>query len=246
MNNRRYTDNDPTRTINGNRSFRKPDDRPSARFNVKNKFSAVRKVFKPREEERDTGPKPEMQIIYGKFKGKGLETLPSPKVRSTARRVREALFSTLYRRTRFSRFLDLCSGSGAVGLEAISRGAQLGTFVERSARMCSFIKKNMSAFGIKEGHGEVAEIEVVPFLKRMVKRRRVWDIVFFDPPFDSNYDEVLEIFSQGKALRKEKGILVVAHHPEMFFPEKMGILRRFRVINVPDTGTALSFYENKR
>lgn len=245
MNNRRYTEEPPAR-FNQKGFYPKSTDGRPRRFDAKKKFAPAKKFFVPREEEKTNGPKPEMQIIFGKHKGKDLQTLPSPKMRSTARRVREALFSTLYRRTRFSRFLDLCSGCGAVGLEAISRGALLGTFVERSARMCSFIKKNMSAFGIKEGHGEVVELEVVPFLKRMVRRRRVWDIVYFDPPFDSNYDEVLEIFSKGKALRKKKGILVVAHHNEMFFPEKMGILRRFRVVNVAETDTALSFYENKR
>ena len=250
MNNRRYTEQAPSKPFTNKRFFQKAKDKFSDKFsgglNGKKKFTGEKKFFKPREEEKDTGPKAEMQIIFGKHKGKNLHTWPSPKMRSTARRVREALFSTLYRRTRFSRFLDLCSGCGAVGLEAISRGALLGTFVERSARMCSVIKKNMSAFGIKEGHGEVVEIEVVPFLKKMKKRHRVWDIAFFDPPFDANYDEVLEIFSKGAALRKKRGILVVAHHTEMFFPEKMGILRRFRVINVPDTETALSFYENKR
>jgi 16S rRNA (guanine966-N2)-methyltransferase len=246
MNNRRYTEQPPSKPFIGKSFYPKAKDGFPARSEFKKKFSIEKKFIKPPEERNAVGPRPEMQIIYGKHKGKDLQTWPSPKMRSTARRVREALFSTLYRRTRFSRFLDLCSGCGAVGLEAISRGALLGTFVERSARMCSVIKKNMGAFGIKDGHGEVVETEVVPFLKKMAKRHRVWDIAFFDPPFDANYDEVLKMFSKGVALQKKRGILVVAHHTEMFFPEKMGILRRFRVINVPDTNTALSFYENKR
>ncbi len=248
MNNRRYTEQTPSKPFTGKKFFQRAKDNFSGKFDTRKNLTPVKKqFFAPREnEENDTGPKPEMQIIYGKHKGKDLQTVPSPKMRSTARRVREALFSTLYRRTRFARFLDLCSGCGSVGLEAISRGALLGTFVERSARMCTVIKKNMTTFGIKEGHGEVVETEVVPFLKKMKKRHRVWDIAFFDPPFDANYDEVLEMFSRGVALKKKRGILVVAHHTEMFFPEKMGILRRFRVINVPETDTALSFYENKR
>jgi 16S rRNA (guanine(966)-N(2))-methyltransferase RsmD len=246
MNNRRYTEERPDRSFTPKKFFSKSKDKVLSRFDPKKKLTPVKKLFKPRDEEKDTGPKPELQIIYGKHKGKDLQSVPSPKMRSTARKVREALFSVLYRRTRFSRFLDLCSGCGTVGLEAISRGALLGTFVERSARMCSAIKKNMNEFGIKEGHAEVVEIEAVPFLKRMAKRHRVWDIAFFDPPFDANYDEVLEIFSRGKALRKKKGILVISHHNEMFFPEQLGILRRFRVVKVQDTDTALSFYENKR
>lgn len=249
MNNRRYTEQTATTPYPRNNFFPRSKEKVFEKFEPRKKFSGDKKIVKPRPEVREVreiGPKPEAEIIFGKHKGKELEVSPSPKVRSTARRVREALFHVLYRRTRFSRFLDLCSGSGAVGLEAISRGALLGTFVERSARMCSLIKKNMTSFGIKEGHGEVVELEVVPFLKKMRKRHRTWDIAFFDPPFDANYDEVLAMFARGKMLRKDRGILVVAHHSEMFFPEKLGALRRFRVVNVQDTDTSLSFYENKR
>jgi 16S rRNA (guanine966-N2)-methyltransferase len=249
MNNRRYTETTASPKPFRKTFFDKAKDKFSPRPTGNSKFSPDKKFFKPRREEPaadDGKPKPELQIIYGKYKGKDLQSSTSPRMKSTARKVREALFNTLYRRTRFARFLDLCSGCGSVGLEAISRGALLGTFVERSARMCSVIKKNMTSFGVKEGHGEVVETEVVPFLKKMAKRHRVWDIAFFDPPFDANYDEVLKIFARGAALKKKRGILVVAHHSEMFFPEKMGTLRRFRVVNVPETETALSFYENKR
>ncbi|MDQ3063335.1 MAG: 16S rRNA (guanine(966)-N(2))-methyltransferase RsmD, partial [Acidobacteriota bacterium] len=168
------------------------------------------------------------------------ESTASEKVRPTARRIREVMFRILYRRIRAGRFLDLCAGSGTVGIEAISRGAIIGTFVERSARMCGYIKKNLEACGIKEGHGEVVEMEVVPFLKKMSKRRRFWDVVYFDPPYDSNYDEVLAYFSRGAAL-KPHGVLIIEHHAEMFFPETFGVMKRWRVVVQGDT--ALSFYE---
>jgi 16S rRNA (guanine966-N2)-methyltransferase len=95
-----------------------------------------------------------------------LQSTASPNVRPTARRIREVMFRILFRRIRAGRFLDLCAGSGMVGIEAISRGAIIATFVERSAKMCSFIKKNLESCEIKEGHGEVVEMEVVPFLKK--------------------------------------------------------------------------------
>jgi len=181
-----------------------------------------------------------MQVTDGKHKGKYLKSTTSAKVRPTARRVREVMFRILFRRVRAGRFLDLCAGPGTVGIEAISRGALLGTFVERSAQMCSYIKKNLEACSIKEGHGEIHQIEVVPFLKRMEKRRRFWDIVYFDPPYDSNYDEVLAYFGRGAAL-KPHGVLVIEHHAEMFFPETFGVMKRWRVVVQGDT--ALSFYE---
>lgn len=184
----------------------------------------------------------EMQVTDGKHRGKFLKSTASPKVRPTARRIREVMFRLIFRRVRAGRFLDLCAGSGTVGIEAISRGALIATFVERSARMCSFVKKNLEACGIKEGHGEVCEMEVVPFLKKMAKRRRYWDVVYYDPPYDTNYDEVLDFLKRGVAIKPD-GLLVIEHHAEMFFPERIGVLKRWRVITQGDT--ALSFYERK-
>lgn len=213
----------------------------STKFDPKKRFPPKGEKTTP-PWKKDTRPKvySEMQVTDGKHRGKFFQSTTSPKVRPTARRIREAMFRLISRRVRGKRFLDLCAGSGAVGIEAISRGALLGTFVERSAKMCSFIKKNMAAMEIKEGHGEVLEIEVVPFLKKMAKRRRFWDVVFLDPPYDANYDEFLDYFSRGVCV-KPRGILVIEHHAEMFFPEKLGVMKRWRVI--VEGETALSFYE---
>ena len=183
-----------------------------------------------------------MQVTDGKHRGKYLKSTESPKVRPTARRIREVMFRILFRKIRAKRFLDLCAGSGTVGIEAISRGAIISTFVERSAKMCSFIKKNLEACKIKEGHGEVVEMEVLPFLKKMSKRRRFWDVVYFDPPYDSNYEEILKYFGRGTTINPG-GVLVIEHHSEMFFPEKIGMLKRWRVVVQGDT--AISFYERK-
>ena len=213
------------------------------KFQPRGSFAPKGRGFKPWERE----PQPprivsDMQVTDGKHRGKYLQSTTSVKVRPTARRIREVMLRILFRRVRAGRFLDLCAGSGMVGIEAISRGALIGTFVERSAKMCGYIKKNMEACSIKEGHGEIHEIEVVPFLKRMEKRRRFWDVVYFDPPYDSNYDEVLAYFSRGAAL-KSHGVLVIEHPTEMFFPENFGAMKRWRVVTQGDT--ALSFYERK-
>ena len=248
------------------RSFARSDSRSQSRddrFQSRdNRFRKTNGKFTPRRDDRfqdrkrfvpkdkakpwfkDRLPKivSDMQVTEGKHRGKYLQSTSSPKVRPTARRIREIMFKILYRRIRAKRFLDLCAGSGTIGIEAMSRGALLGTFVERSAKMCSFIRKNMETCGIKEGHGEVIQVEVVPFLKQMKKRKRCWDVVYYDPPYDANYDEVLNYLSRGTALEKG-GILVIEHHAEMFFPEKIGTLKRWRVVVQEDT--ALSFFERK-
>ena len=184
----------------------------------------------------------DLQITDGKHRGKYLKTSKSPKVQPTKRRIREILFRILYRQVNAGRFLDLCSGAGTIGLEAISRGAIVCTFVERSAKMCSFVKANLENLGIKEGHGEIFETEAVSFLKQMAKRRRFWDVVYFNPPFDSDYDEVLKYFERGVPIRPG-GILVIEHHAEMFFPEKIGMMKRWKVVVEGDT--AISFFERK-
>ena len=212
------------------------------RFQPRGRFAPKGKGIKPWEQDRRPRIVSDMQVTDGKHRGKYLQSTPSEKVRPTARRIREVMFRILYRRIRAGRFLDLCAGSGTVGIEAISRGALIGTFVERSAKMCGYIKKNLETCGIKEGHGEICEIEVVPFLKKMEKRRRVWDVVYFDPPYDSNYDEVLAFFARGVAL-KSGGVLVIEHPAEMFFPEKFGVMSRWRVVVQGET--SLSFYEKK-
>lgn len=233
-------------SFQGGRDDRNPrrDEKFQSRdnkFQPRGRFAPKDRGFKPREQELPRIVS-DMQVTDGKHRGKYLQSTTSVKVRPTTRRIREVMFRILFRRVRAGRFLDLCAGAGTVGIEAISRGALIGTFVERSAKMCGYIKKNMEACGIKEGHGETHEIEAVPFLKRMEKRRRVWDVVYFDPPYDSNYDEVLDYFSRGAAL-KPHGVLVIEHHTEMFFPETFGVMKRWRVVTQGDT--SLSFYERR-
>ncbi len=212
------------------------------RFQPRGRFAPKGKNLKPWEKINKVRIVSDMQITDGKHRGKYIQSSTSPKLLATSRRIRETMFKILFRRVRAGRFLDLCAGSGMVGLEAISRGALIGTFVERSAKMCSFIRKNLASCGIKEGHGEVVEMEAAPFMKKMSKRRRFWDVVFFDPPYDSNYEEALKYFARGVTI-KPHGVLVIEHHADMFFPEKIGVLKRWRVIIQGDS--AISFYERK-
>lgn len=129
-----------------------------------------------------------------------------------------------------------------IGIEAVSRGALIGTMVERRARMCSLITKNLGKCEIKEGHGELFAMEAVPFLKQMGKRRRKWDIVYFRPVYSEDYDGVIAYLKRGTPLEKG-GALVIGHHSEMEFPEEMGVLKRWRVVTEGDD--ALSFYSRK-
>jgi 16S rRNA G966 N2-methylase RsmD len=138
------------------------------------------------------------------------------------------------------RILDLGAGAGTIGIEAISRGAMLATFVERSARMCGFLRKNLEAMGIKDGHGEVAEIEIMPFLKRAAMRKRVWDLVYIDLLESEQRAETLDRISRGCAIRLH-GLVILVHPSDDTLQERLNHLRRWRTIDQGEK--ILTFYE---
>lgn len=180
------------------------------------------------------------RLTGGKLAGKPLKMPFLDRSVPIPRELREALFERFAESTNAARFLDLCAGTGMVGIEAISRGAMLGTFVDRRPIRCAQIRKNLEALEITPGHGEVFEEESGPFLKRMSKRGRFWDLVFWDPPFGADYEDCFRFFAAGRVLRP-KGTIAVRHHGEMFFSSSIGVLKRRQVLHFEET--ALSIYD---
>src|SRR5947199_845397 len=91
-----------------------------------------------------------LRIIAGKYRGRRLKSPPTQQTRPTSDRLRETLFNILAPRIEGARFLDLCAGSGAVGIEALSRGAAHVTFVDQSRKMCTLIEANIQGLGIDQ------------------------------------------------------------------------------------------------
>jgi 16S rRNA (guanine(966)-N(2))-methyltransferase RsmD len=183
-------------------------------------------------------------VIAGKYRGRNLRSPPSLEVRPTADRLRETLFNVIAPRIDGARFLDLCAGSGAVGIEALSRGARHVTFVDRSRKMCALIQSNLDLCGVERVESEVVQAEAHDYLRRAVKRARDteprWDIVFFDPPYAEDYLPILEsLGTQASTLLTENGLLIVEHHHKNQLPEAIVSLIRYRVLKQGDS--ALSF-----
>ena len=164
-------------------------------------------------------------------------------VRPTSDRLRETLFNVLTPRIENARFLDLCAGSGAVGIEALSRGAAYATFVDRSWKMCALVESNLDLLVIPENETEVVQSEAAEFLRQAAKRGHgPWNIVFFDPPYVADYLPVLELIGLHSILSlAEKGLLIVEHHHKNQLPDEIGSVRRTRVLKQGDA--ALSFYK---
>ncbi len=189
-----------------------------------------------------------LRIIAGKFRGRNLKSPPSLEVRPTSDRLRETLFNVIAPRIAGVRFLDLCAGSGAVGIEAISRGATHVTFVDSSRAMCALIKANLELCRIERSESDVIQSEAQDYLRRFVSKQpdsgKPWDIAFFDPPYAGNHLPILETFgARSSSLLTAEGLVIVEHHHKNHLPEETGSLVRYRVLKQGDS--ALSFYELK-
>src|SRR3982751_6057602 len=134
-----------------------------------------------------------MRVIAGTYRGRNLRSPPSMQVRPTSDRLRETLFNVLAPRIQDAKFLDLCAGSGAVGIEALSRGAAHVTFVDKSRKMCGLVEANLDLCGVPEEETEVVLAEAAEFLRRAMARMDAprWNIAFFDPPYAVDYLPVL-------------------------------------------------------
>jgi len=182
-----------------------------------------------------------MRVIAGTYKGRKLKSPPSMQVRPTSDRLRETLFNVIAPRISDARFLDLCAGSGAVGIEALSRGAAWATFVDRSRKMCGLVEANLDLCRVPEDQTEVVNMTAEDFLKSSAGRQsEPWDIIFFDPPYAHDYMAVLRLVGEFYRLREE-GLLIAEHQYKKELPTTIAGLTRARVLKQGDS--ALSFYE---
>ena len=154
-----------------------------------------------------------MRISGGELGGRKLKVPTGEAVRPTQDRVREALFSMLMNVVPDAAFLDLFAGSGAVGLEAYSRGARTVTWVDKDARHVAVLKENVAA--LAPGAGEVVCCEVARWLKGPGRGRQV-DVVFADPPYEAGreqgFADMMGLLAENRVLRP--GGIFVAEMPE--------------------------------
>lgn len=181
-----------------------------------------------------------VRVIAGLYRGRNLKSPPSLEVRPTSDRLRETLFNVLAPRIGGVRFLDLCAGSGAIGIEALSRGASFVTFVDRSRKMCALIETNLDLCRVPENQTEVILNDAGDFLRRTPQQS--WDVAFFDPPYASDYLAALMLFGEARRrILSTDGVLIAEHYHKTALPDAIGQLRRWRMLKQGDS--VLSFYE---
>lgn len=185
-----------------------------------------------------------MRVIAGQYKSRPLRTLEGMKTRPTSDRLRETLFNVLTagdpRALEGSVWIDLFAGTGAVGIEAVSRGARIVTFVDSSKAAAKVIRENLRSLGISAGF-EIVETEAVKALRQLEAKGPTADYVFIDPPYadESAYSGTLELLAQSAIM--EPDAIVIVEHDKRFDPgEQFEVLKRYRKLVQGDSG--LSFY----
>jgi 16S rRNA (guanine966-N2)-methyltransferase len=181
-----------------------------------------------------------MRVIAGKYKSRRLAAPPGVQTRPTSDRLRETLFNVVAHAIEGSVWLDLFAGSGAIGIEALSRGARNVYFVESSGVAARIIRNNLHTLEIDEGT-EVVERDASTALRMLDSQAVTCDFVFLDPPYRKmgDYEQVLGFLSQSRLLRPASQ--VIAEHDKHFDPgDTFGSLRRHRSLRQGDA--VLSFY----
>jgi 16S rRNA (guanine966-N2)-methyltransferase len=186
-----------------------------------------------------------MRVIAGTYRSRPLRSLPGLDLRPTSDRLRETLFNVLCAGNPAALegtvWIDLFAGTGAVGIEALSRGAEVVYFVESSSKATALINENLQSLKVGPAF-EVLKQDTVRALQFLETRKVTADFVFLDPPYrmDMAYSDNLGVLGRTSLLKP--GGLAIAEHDKRFDPgEEFGRLRRTRKLEQGDS--ALSFYQ---
>ena len=183
-----------------------------------------------------------MRVIGGEFRSRHLSAPRGDETRPTSDRLRETLFNVLGPAVSGARFLDLYAGSGAVGIEALSRGAALCGFAERAPAALAALQANLKLLAL----GSRARVEsrtAAASLRRLAEAGESFDFVFLDPPYEAmaEYTETLSTLgTDGKKLLRLGAVVVAEHARRQALPDRFGALVRSRLLEQGDA--ALSFY----
>ncbi|MDR0468905.1 MAG: 16S rRNA (guanine(966)-N(2))-methyltransferase RsmD [Peptococcaceae bacterium] len=168
-----------------------------------------------------------MRVIAGNARGRRLLCFDDRRIRPTLDRVKEAVFSSLMPRLPGSRVLDLFAGSGALGIEALSRGARSVTFVEIDQKTCDLIKSNLTGCGWSLSEDtKVIHREAIRWLKtKALMESQTFDIILADPPYKKGFEDSLLAALAGGSLLAPEGVIMLESDAHQVLPESQGRLR---------------------
>jgi len=179
-----------------------------------------------------------MRIISGEHKGRKLK-IGGDRIRPTEGKVREAIFNILPHDLSDASVLDVFAGTGALGIEALSRGAFTAVFVDSGRESARIIKENVKELGLSERARVIAK-KAGPAINLLSAEGTCFNLVFMDPPYHSGEDgRALEMIEK-KGVLKNGALVIVEHHPRQKLSDDYGMLHLFDKRKYG--GTAISFY----
>jgi 16S rRNA (guanine966-N2)-methyltransferase len=185
-----------------------------------------------------------MRVIAGTYRSRILKSLKGHALRPTSDRLRETLFNILAPGVAGSRFIDIFAGTGAVGIEALSRGAIEAVFIENHAPAAALIRRNLESLDAL-ARAKILPLDAIRGLEKLSSRDApaLYDFVFLDPPYaaEQDYSRVLQFLSTAPFLAPSATI-IAEHYKTFSLPEQIGRLSRTRVLVQGDA--ALSFFSN--
>lgn len=181
-----------------------------------------------------------MRIVAGKNKGNILKSPKDLSVRPTSEKVREALFDILGTSVKETSFLDLFAGTGAVGIEALSRGAREVIFIEKELKCIKIIKENLEKAGNSQ-NAIIYKIDFLSGLKLLVKKNYLLDYIFLDPPYSRGLVNISLLEIAKLPILKHNGLVIAQHHKKEKVMENLNNLRLFNQRRYGEC--YLSFYD---
>lgn len=182
-----------------------------------------------------------MRISAGEFKGRKLSSAKAlrfvkkrDELRPTSSKVRESIFNIIGDRIKESQFVDLYAGTGAVGMEAMSRGAKMAFFVEADRKRAELIKDMLKDCGCFE-RADIIKSKAADFIKKAERDNSKFDIIFLDPPYHGGeLEAALSLLADGALLNGE-GILIAEHPSKKKLPDEIGKLLKKKDYKYGDT-----------
>lgn len=175
-----------------------------------------------------------MRVNAGSAKGKKLKSSSTKEVRPTSDKVKAAVFNTIGQNLEGKMFLDLFSGTGGMGIEALSRGADSCVFIEKNRECVKIIYENLKITGLSH-RARVFKTDVIRGLAKLQKENLSFDFIYMDPPyFKPLYIPVFEAILE-KGLLKKDGALIVEHFKNIIFPEKVSGIEQGKIKKYGDT-----------
>jgi 16S rRNA (guanine966-N2)-methyltransferase len=157
-----------------------------------------------------------IRLTGGKLRGRSIKAVPGLNTRPSSAKVRESVFNIIADKVTGSIWLDLFGGTGAIGLEALSRGAAKVTFIEKDINALNCLKKNIFQFDLLD-NTILLKQDALKFLENC---HQSFDIIFLDPPYQSEYyEKVFSLLNKNPSILKPDGILIVEYGTKAQLPD---------------------------